>query len=89
MVHCALTTVDNPYDPLDDYTHWWQYEVSHGYNTSGVLMRFAEVSDQLTDVENDYEIERAIDYIIANDVLNMYKKVKKNEDGTPFKPQNE
>lgn len=83
MVQCALSTVDNPYDPIEDYRRWWLYDVSNGHNTSGVLMRFAEISDQFTDAENMYEIERAIDYIIQHDPLNMYKKIKKIDGKTP------
>ena len=39
-------------------------------------MRLAETSSQFTDNENAYEIERAIDKIVANDPLNIYKKLK-------------
>lgn len=39
-------------------------------------MRLAETSSQFTDNENAYEIERAIDKIVANDPLNIYKKFK-------------
>lgn len=47
-----------------------------GYNSSGLLMRMAYTSDQLTDAEDAYEIEQAIDQIVANDPLNIYKKLK-------------
>ena len=50
-----------------------------GYNSCALLDRFALTSDQLTDEENQREIERAIDEIIKYDVLNIYKKVKKEE----------
>lgn len=82
MVQCALTTVDNPFDPIEDFDNWWKYDTDKGYNTSGVLMRFAETSDEFTENENMYEIERAIDFIIAHDLLNRFKKVKKI-DGKP------
>lgn len=42
-----------------------------------MLARFAYTSDELTDNENAFEIEKAIDTIIKNDILNVYKKVKK------------
>jgi hypothetical protein len=50
--------------------------MDHGYNSSGLLMRLAETSSQFTDNENAYEIERAIDRIIAVDPTNNYKKLK-------------
>lgn len=77
MVRCFLTTFDNPYDPYDHYEDWYRFDCDKGYNCCGMLARFAYSSDQLTDNENAFEIEQAIDMIIKNDPLNIYKKVKK------------
>ena len=71
----AITTFDNPYDPIDQFTSWFIYDVTKGYNTCGLLGRIARTSDQLSDVENEQEIERAIDEIIEYDVENIYTKV--------------
>lgn len=76
MVQCFLTTFDNPYNPYEQFESWCQYDMDHGYNSSGVLMRLAQTSSQFTDNENAYEIEKAIDQIIAADPLNIYKKLK-------------
>ena len=76
MVRCFLTTFDNPYSPYEEFEKWYQYDVDHGYNSSGLLMRIAETSSQFTDNENAYEIEKAIDQIVAADPLNVYKKLK-------------
>lgn len=65
----------NPYDPIDQFTSWFIYDVTKGYNTCGLLGRIARTSDQLSDVENEQEIERAIDEIIKYDVENIYTKV--------------
>lgn len=73
----ALTTFDNPYDPFEDYPHWFQFDVDHGYSSSSYLARIARVSDQFTDEENNIEIERAIDEIIKYDFMNIYRKVKR------------
>lgn len=71
----ALTTHDNPYDPFDDFGNWLIYDNLHGYNSCGYLGRIAHTSDQLTDSENNEEIDRAIDEIIKYDFRNIYKKV--------------
>ena len=80
MVRCAITTVDNPFDPFDEFDAWFRFDTDHGYNSCGVLARFLYTSDQFTDEENAYETERAIDQIIAHDPLNRWKKVKKSLD---------
>lgn len=74
---CMLTTIDNPFNPFDDFTSWFQFDVEKGYNSSAYLARIARTSDQLSDEENNFEIERAIDEIIKYDFMNIYKKVTK------------
>lgn len=74
---CMLTTVDNPYDPFEQFDEWFLYDVEKGYNTCGYLSRIARTSDAMTDEENNAEIERAIDEIVKYDFRNIYKKVKK------------
>lgn len=77
MLAFAITTVDNPFDPFDDFDLWYRFDMDKGYNSCALLDRIALTSDQFTDNENCNEIERAIDEIIKFDVLNIYKKVKK------------
>ncbi len=79
MAKCALTTFDNPYDPFSEFRKWFLYDVEKGYNSCGYLARIARTSDQLSDEENDAEIERAIDDICRLDFMHIYKKVTLNE----------
>lgn len=72
----AITTIDNPFDPIDDFNNWIQFDMEKGYNTCGLLDRMSHTSDSFSDFENQREIERAIDDIIITDPLNIYKKVK-------------
>lgn len=71
----ALTTVDNPFDPIKNFVEWMMYDEEKGYHTCAYLGRIAKTSDQLSDEENNEEIERAIDEIIKYDFMNIYKKV--------------
>lgn len=77
MRKCMLTTFDNPYDPFEQFDSWYMFDLDKGYNSSSYLDRIARTSDQLTEEENDKEIERAIDEIIKYDFMNIYKKVTK------------
>lgn len=72
-----LTTVDNPFDPFDNFSSWYMFDVESGYNSCAYLARIAKTSDQFTDLENDEEIERAIDEIIKYDFRNIYVKVQR------------
>ena len=87
MVRFALTTFDNPYDPFDQFTSWLAYDLEKGYGSSEYLGRIARTSDQLSDVENNQEIERAIDEIIKYDFMNIYTKFVKEDEETEISVQ--
>lgn len=74
---CKLTTFDNPYDPFTNYDEWMMYDKEKGYDSSERLMRIAKISEDMSEVEIDLEIERAIDEIIKYDPINIYKKAVK------------
>lgn len=77
MKICMLTTIDNPYDPIDHFDEWLNFDNDKGYGTCSYLARVANTSDQLTDTENNEEIERAINEIILHDYAGIYKKVER------------
>ena len=72
-----LTTFDNPFDPFEQFTSWYLFDVEKGYNTSSRIARIAKLSDDMSQVEADKEMERAIDEIIKYDFMNIYKKVSR------------
>lgn len=76
-MNIMLTTVDNPYNPFDDFNNWFMFDVQKGYNTCAYLARIAQTSDQFTEKENNEEIEKAIDEIIQHDFMNIYVKLTK------------
>lgn len=77
-----LTTFDNPFDPFEQFTSWFLFDVEKGYNTCSYLARIAKLSDDMSDKEVNAEIERAIDEIIKYDFLNIYKKIKRKTTDT-------
>ena len=76
--NCMLTTIDNPFDPFEQFTSWFLFDVEKGYNSCSRLARIAHFTDEMTQKEQDEENERAIDEIIEYDIMNIYKKVTKN-----------
>lgn len=85
----ALTTIDNPYNPFDDFTLWLLFDKEKGYNTCEYLARTVNLSSDLSEKEMEDEIERAMDEIIKVDPFNIYRKVteesfkaKSNDDET-------
>lgn len=83
-----LTTIDNPYDPFEQFDLWFLFDIEKGYNSCAYLARIARTSDQLSDEENNEEIERAIDEIIKYDFMNIYKKVRKEKENSLVVEQN-
>ena len=79
MSKAMLTTVDNPYNPFDQWEKWLMYDNDTGYNSCAYLARIAHTSDELSDSENEDEINRAIDEIIRYDPFNLYRKVTKSQ----------
>ena len=82
MRRCMLTTFDNPYNPFEQFTSWFLFDVEKGYDSCAYLGRIARTSDQLSDEENNLEVERAIDEIIKYDFRNIYKKVTRQNTNT-------
>lgn len=78
MAKCALTTFDNPFDPIEQFDSWLRFDIDKGYNSCCYLDRIAKTSDSLSDAENDREIERAIDEIVMYNP-DIYRKVISEE----------
>ena len=78
--NCMITTIDNPFNPYEQFHSWYMFDLEKGYNSCSYLGRIARTSSQLSEEENSSEIERAIDEIIKYDFRNIYKKIK-----TPIK----
>ena len=74
MSKVALTTFDNPFDPINDFDSWLRFDNDKGYCTCSYLDRIAKTSDSLSDKENEEELERAIDEIVMYNP-DIYKKV--------------
>ena len=71
----SITTIDNPFNPLDDFTSWLMFDIEKGYYTCSKIARLTNLTDEMTDKEEIEEIERAINRLIEIDPLDLYIKV--------------
>lgn len=71
----AITTIDNPFDPRDDFYSWLKWDWTKGYDTCGALARLYEEDESLSEEENDALKEKAIDDLIAADPFGIYRKI--------------
>ena len=70
-----ITTIDNPFNPFEDFTSWLMFDTEKGYYTSSKLARLVHITDDMTEKEEFEETERAIDRLIEIDPLDIYIKV--------------
>lgn len=67
-----LTTFDNPYNPFDQFELWLLFDKENNYNSCELLARFTNNSTEMSQIEEEVDIQRAIDEIVKNDPLNRY-----------------
>ena len=72
----GITTVDNPFNPIDDFDNWWVFDREHNYATCELLDRFVVPTYRATEAQTNYAIEQAIDSIVELHPF-LYKKVTK------------
>ena len=70
-----ITTVDNPYNPFEDFVRWFEWDHIAGYNSWERVARFMSDSNNLTNEEELLDTEKAIDQVVMNDFTNLYRKV--------------
>lgn len=75
MRSVALSTEDNPYNPLVDFDKWYDWDEASGYHTCGYLSRIAKTANELSDADQSDAIEAAIDEIIEFNLTGNYIKV--------------
>ena len=60
----VLTTIDNPYNPKEDFTKWYQWDTQNGYNTSEYIGRLANYDEDDDDETLRYKYELAMLFIL-------------------------
>jgi hypothetical protein len=75
MIEYMLTTIDNPYNPFTDFDEWYSYDERQGYSTLSYLARIVRSSNDLSEVDQIIEGNRAIDEIVKLNISGIYTKV--------------
>ena len=85
----AVTTTDNPYNPLTDFDRWDNYDRMQGYNTSDYLARVVRTTNEFGDGTYIDDIDRAINEIVLLNLISLthegvsYKKVVGDQEPIP------
>lgn len=77
---CMLSTIDNPFDPFEQFDDWFMFDLEKNYNSCSYLARIVDLSDDMTQREVDIETERAIDEIVSTNPLGIYIKVTRQSE---------
>ena len=72
-----LTTVDNPYDPFDEFDKWLTFDIGKGYNTCGLLARQTSFVSQSSDLNEEFAIQTAMEQLVKDNVLGVHRLVTK------------
>lgn len=68
-----LTTIDNPYDPREDFDKWYSWDMLHGYDTCGLIDRYCYSNDSLPIEQQEEALNQAMLDIISIDSQGLYK----------------
>lgn len=75
-----VTTLDNPFDPFEEFDAWKRYDEDKGYYTAEYLARIAATSDETSDEDYWAAINDAVDEICAWNLTGNYRKVVNDSD---------
>ena len=82
----ALSTKDNPFNPITQFDDWYRFDMDKGYSSCSYLARITNSSESNNEAANVDDVESAIDEIIKYDFMNIYVKVKKELKQTDTEP---
>ena len=80
MAEIMLTTLDNEFDPFDNFDAWLIRDIELKHFTCERLARIVKplISDEMSQAEVDLITEQAIDDIIKYDPEDIFQKVTRS-----------
>jgi len=83
MMESMVSTIDNPYNPFEDFDSWYAYDEQAGYHTTGFVSRIIATSPELSKPDQDLAYEQAIDEILRENVSGIYIRVSREVSEEP------
>lgn len=77
-----LTTIDNPFNPFDQFIPWFMFDIEKGYYTCSKIARLVTIAEDMSQKEIDVAMDNAIDRLIEIDPLHIYIRVNRNKETT-------
>lgn len=77
-----LTTLDNPFDPFEDFTSWFMFDLEKNHQTASRIARLAQIDSEMSQKEMDEEQARAMEFIFNHDLEGKYVKVFEKQTAT-------
>ena len=68
-----ITTIDSPFNPFEDFASWYDFDMEKGYCSCQRVARLANITDDMTDIEEEEEIERATRRLVEIDPLDIFQ----------------
>ena len=76
MTETMLTTIDNPFNPFEQFVDWYLFDCQMGYNTYSRIARLMPADDEsLSSIEKDRIEDNIIDRLIRHDPFGIYTRV--------------
>lgn len=75
-----LTTKDNPFNPFTQFDEWYSFDIEKGYDTCGYIARVTLSSEELSELDQDAAIDKAIDEIVELNVTGNYIKISNKKE---------
>lgn len=82
MAKFMLSTFDNPFDPFEDFTSWFKFDLEKDHQTSSRIARLAQIDPEMTQKEIDDEQTRVMEFIYDHDVEGKFIKVWEKQTAT-------
>ena len=68
-----ITTIDNPFNPFEDFASWYDFDMEKGYCSCQRVARLANITDDMRDIEEEAEVERATKRLFEIEPLDIFQ----------------